>query len=92
MKKIDKTYLKRAGSGLLAIFAYFFFSYIETVPFILLGIDVNTLPNSIKIPYLLIYQALLLALIIFILWDSLKKDFEDIKKNHKTYFKSYDSN
>lgn len=89
MKKIDKTYLKRVGSGLLAIFAYFFFSYIETLPFVILGIDVNTLPNRIKIPYLLIYQALLLALIIFILWDSLKKDFEDIKKNHKTYFKKY---
>ena len=52
MKKIDKTDLKRAGSGLLAIFAYFFFSYIETLPFVILGIDVNTLPNRIKIPYL----------------------------------------
>lgn len=89
MKKIDKTDLKRAGSGLLAIFAYFFFSYIETLPFVILGIDVNTLPNRIKIPYLLIYQALLLAIIIFILWDQLKHDMEDIKKNHKTYFKKY---
>ena len=86
---MNQSYLKKAGIGLLVIGCYFFFSYMEGLPFLLLGIDVNTLSNAIKIPYLLIYQVLLLLLIIAILKKSFFKDVEDLKKNHKTYFKKY---
>ena len=53
---MNQSYFKKAGIGLLVIGFYFFFSYMEGLPFLLLGIDVNTLSNAIKIPYLLIYQ------------------------------------
>lgn len=89
MKRINKTYLKQAGLGLLTIFCYFFFSYIETLPFLLLGIDIDKLSITIKTIYLILYQTLLLALIIYILKTSFKKDIEDIKKNHQIYFKKY---
>lgn len=89
MEKTNKINWKQVGLGLLAIFVYFFFSYIENVPFILLGIDTNSLPLFAKTIYLLGYQVLLLGIIIFILKDTFLKDIEDIKKNHMAYFKKY---
>ncbi len=79
-------YYKNALLGTLVLLSYFILSSLESVPFSLLGINLNEVNMIIKVAYMIIYEVLLMGLIMFILRKSLKKDFLDIKKNHKKYF------
>lgn len=81
-------YYKNALLGTLVLLSYFILSSLESVPFSLLGINLNEVNMIIKVAYMIIYEILLMILIMFILRKSLKKDFLDIKKNHKKYFES----
>lgn len=88
MKKLEKNYddIKNALLGILVLLVYFILSNLQTIPFTILGINFNELNNDIKIIYSIIFNILIMSIIIFILKDKLKKDFNIIKKNHKKYF------
>ena len=89
MTKASKYDIKIAIAGTLAILAYFILPYLEVLPFALLGIDTATLPNITKAIYMFAYEVITLAIIMYLLRDQLKKQWNDLKKNHRTYFKKY---
>ncbi len=74
--------------GFSAIATYFILSQLQLLPFQLLNIDYNKIPLFGKIVYLLCYEAVLIGIIILIHLKKLKKDAEDLKQNHKNYFKN----
>ena len=82
-------YLKTALYGMLGIFLYFLLYSIESLPFKLLHIDLNTLSNTIKIIYMSVYEIMIIAIMLLIYNKWLKKDLNDIKKNHKEYYSKY---
>lgn len=84
-----KETIKNAIMGLSAFFIYMILSNTQGLPFILLGIDTADLPLLFRIIYLIIYQLLMLGIVAFIFRDRLKRDYEDLKQNHQTYFKKY---
>lgn len=89
--KIEKfeNYFKAACIGLLAIFLYFFIPTLQSIPFNLQGIDMNDVPMFIRVAYAIIFETVLMLIIIILFNKKLKKDFTDIKKNHKEYFSKY---
>lgn len=85
-KNID--YYKNCLLGFLVLLVYFIVPNLEGLPFSLFGINLNEINMFIKMTYMIIYEIFLMLLIVFILRKSIKKDFIDIKKNHKKYFKN----
>lgn len=85
MKKNDKKGL--IGIGIFLF--YFFVSQFMALPFWILNIDTNALPEVVKVLYTLFVQALLIIVIAYIFRKDLKKEFKDLKKNHKYYFSNY---
>lgn len=85
MKKNDKKSLIGIGVFLL----YFFATELQALPFWLLNINTETLPEFVKIVYLLAFQIALIGTIAFIFRKDLKENLEDLKKNHQNYFKNY---
>ena len=85
MKKNDKKGL--IGIGIFLF--YFFVSQFMALPFWILNIDTSALPEVVKVLYTLIVQALLILVIAYIFRKDLKKEFKDLKKNHKYYFSNY---
>ena len=67
--------------GITTLFIYFFASIMETFPFILLHIDIDTFPTHLKIIYSLGCELLILAILLFLFKDILKKDIKNMKKN-----------
>lgn len=89
LEKIKKYDFKNALLGILAIVAYFLLNSIQLLPFKLAGVDINQLSTTIKIAYLLIYELLMMAIIILIFSKKIKRDFNDLLKNHKEYYSEY---
>ena len=81
--------LKYCLKGAAVIFIYFFFSICQTFPFILLKINYELLPSYIKIIYSLAVELLMISIIFFIFDKEFKKAWQDLKKNHLTYFNKY---
>lgn len=81
--------IKQIAKGLLVVIIYFVLSELIVVPLILAGIDYENLPQYIKVIYILSYELLILASIIFIYRKELMISFKDLKKNHKEYFDKY---
>jgi len=75
--------------GLFGFFMYFFLSIIELLPFEIAGIDINHIPNFIKISYLIIYEIMEIAVLLLIFNKQIINNFEDMLKNHKQYFSKY---
>lgn len=88
-KTNHKQLIKNTIMGVSAFLIYMILSNIQGLPFQLLGIDTATLPMFVRIIYLIFYQIMMLAIIALIFHKRLKRDFEDLKKNHQTYFKKY---
>lgn len=88
INKLEK-YLKTAIIGIVVLLIYFFLPAFEGIIFELLGINTNNLSSEIKITYSAIYDILMLAILLLLLNKSIKKDFIDIKKNHKNYYQKY---
>ena len=80
MTKASKYDIKIAIAGTLAILAYFILPYLEVLPFALLGIDTATLPNITKAIYMFAYEVITLAIIMYLLREQLKKQWNDLKK------------
>lgn len=81
-----KEMIKNICIGILVLFAYFFLTAFESVPLTLAGIDISQMSQFWKIIYMFAYEILIMVIIGFLLKDKLKKDFKDIKKNHKKYY------
>ncbi len=88
LEKFEK-YIKSALLGLVAILAYFFLPMFQGIFFELFGVNTENLPINITIFYSVICDILMIALIILFFNKSIKKDFNDIKKNHKEYYSKY---
>lgn len=87
--KEKNNYIKTAGIGILAILAYFILPYLEAVPFQLLGIDTTTLSLLTKVIYMIAYETIIICIIVWLFYPKLKKDFQDMKKNHMNYYSKY---
>ena len=72
--------------GFGAFILYFILGKLEALPFYLLNINVDTIPTTIKVIYMMCYEIVFMTIIAFIFKDKLIKDFKDIKKNHKKYY------
>lgn len=88
-KKNLHEFLCKFGKGIGVICAYFILNELLTLPFLLAGINYNSIPITIKVIYTLIYEIMLIGIIILILKDEIKKALNDIKKNHMNYFSKY---
>ena len=84
-----KKYLKSAGLGFLCIFLYFIIPELELEFLNTLGIDYKTMNKSLKVIYIIAWELITMCAIVFILRKKVAKDFKDMKKNHKEYFKKY---
>ena len=78
--------LKEIFLGIIALLTYFVLSMTESLPFELAGVDIQNISTNIKLLYMFIYEVLILCLILLIFNKKIKKDFDDILKNHKTYY------
>lgn len=87
MKK--NKYIINAFLGILAIFIYFGFSYIQLGLLELFHIDYENMSLSFKVLYLIVTEAIEMGIILFLFRKKLKEDIKDLKKNHESYFKAY---
>lgn len=84
-----KKYLKVAIPGLICIILYAMINTLEEGYLSITNIDYNTMPTSIKVAYLTIWEIVIAAIIMLILNKKISRDISDMKENHKTYFKKY---
>ena len=84
-----KVRFKQIGIGIGTIAMYFILPYFEAIPFVIIGINPNELPLSIKIFYLVMYGILTMSLIMIIYNKKISKDIKDMKKNSTKYFNKY---
>ena len=89
LKIVNYKELKSALKGFGTLTLYFLASLLSSYPFYMLNIDINTLPMWIKVIYSICYELILLGIIVAIYYTELKKNFCDLKINHKEYFKKY---
>lgn len=80
---------KRTLTGIGVFLLYFFVTQFQGLPFWILGIDTNTVPEIIKIIYLCLIQIVLITSIFYIYKKEIKKEWIDLKKNNQIYFKKY---
>jgi len=80
---------KRMLIGLGSLVIYFILTELQAIPLIIVGLDVKELGTTFIAIYSLIYSIVLLATIALIFNKTLKKDWLDLKKNHKKYFSKY---
>lgn len=89
MKNKKTIYIKNALLGIACFIIYFGISNLEISFLNFLGIDYTTMSTTIKVIYLILWEIVTICLIMFILNKVLSKNIDDMKKNHKIYFKKY---
>lgn len=89
MLKDNNTYLKRITKAVLTIVFYFIVSIYKYEFSYLLGIDLKKLDIFSLSTYLIIYETLTLAVVIYVYKDELITSFNDFKCNIKKYFNTY---
>lgn len=86
MKKI-KNYINQFSLGVAVILSYFLLPYIEyVVVYLAKG---YTFTPTMSISLSLIIQILTISVVVLLFNKKIKKDFQDLKKNHKEYFSKY---
>lgn len=88
-KKNLREFLCKFGKGIGVLCAYFIMNELLVLPFVLAGINYDTIPITIKVIYAIIYEFAMIGIIVLILKDEIKKAVKDIKKNHMNYFSKY---
>lgn len=91
-KKDDKELKERFISiitGLSVMFIYFILPYFQGLPFAIMNVNVDTIPLTSKIIYLMAFSILTMALIVLIYNKKIIKDYKDMKKNNIKYFNKY---
>lgn len=80
---------KYALLGFLCIIIYFSIKDLELIFFGIFNINYDEFSLSIKVVYSILWETIIMCSIIFLLSKQLTKNFKDLKKNHKEYFKKY---
>lgn len=80
---------KKGVIGIGVFLFYFFATELQALPFWLLNVNTETLPEFVKVIYMIAFQITLIGIIAFIFRKDLKENFEDLKENHQNYFKNY---
>lgn len=86
---MNKDRIKEIIIGLLALLMYFLLISAETLPFKIVGADINIMPSWLKIIYLIIYEIMVIAIMLLIFNKKIVKDFKDVLINHKEYYSKY---
>lgn len=89
MKKKYDTYFKNSLLGLTGILIYFLLNMYSYIPFDLLNIDLNQVPQIIKYLYTICIDLIILFSIYCLFKKTINENFIDLKKNHLKYFKKY---
>ncbi len=89
MNKDLSTYKKEASKGMLCIFFYIFLASFLISFLKLFNIDYNELSKRVKIICILLTEIITMCSILLVMNKKVTRDFKDIVKNHKTYFKKY---
>ncbi len=80
---------KSVIKGLVVFMVYMLLQLFQSLPLELLGIDITAMSLMSKVIYLALYEIIFFIIIISFFINDLKKDFIDLKKNHKEYFSKY---
>lgn len=75
--------------GICVVLSYFIYSYFQTVPLELIGIDYNDLSLNSKVFYLMTTELIYLLILFYVFKDQIKKNFKDFKNNFKAYISKY---
>ena len=86
---MKKDNLKQPILGLCVVISYFIYSYFQTLPLSLLGINYNNLNMFDKIVYLMVTELIYLLILFFIYRKEYIRDFKDYIKNFKNYMPKY---
>ena len=89
MLKDNNTYLRRIMKAIIIIIFYFIVSMYKYEFSYLLGIDLKKLDVVSLSAYLIIYETLTLAVVIYVYRDELITSFSNFKDNIKEYFSKY---
>ena len=81
--RMKKENLKQSILGLCVVISYFIYSYFQTVPLSLLGINYYNLNMFDKIVYLMVTELIYLLILFFIYRKEYIRDFKDYVKNFK---------
>ena len=83
------SYVKTALLGLACLILYFIIPSIQLEFLNLFNIDYTEMDIIFKVIYLIIWEILTICIILGILNKKIVRDFNNIKKNHKEYYKKY---
>ena len=86
---MKKENLKQPILGLCVVISYFIYSYYQTAPLSLLGINYYNLNMFDKIVYLMVTELIYLLILFFIYRKEYIRDFKDYIKNFKNYMPKY---
>ena len=86
---MKKEKLKQPMLGLFVVISYFIYSYFQTVPLSLIGINYYNLSMFDKIVYLMVTELIYLLILFFIFRKEYIRNFKDYIKNFKTYMPKY---
>lgn len=89
IEKILNYDYKKLITGILVVATYFILSALEALPLQIAGININTMSNTVKVFYMIVYELLMISIIILLLNQKLKKDFHNILLHHKEYYSKY---
>lgn len=76
-------------TGIGVFLLYFIYNELILYPFELLGIDYTSIPNSVKVFYLLTSEFVFISILYFIYRKKFIKDLIDYKNHFKEYSKKY---
>lgn len=88
IKNMKENY-KKLFKGIGVFLLYFFVSEFQGLPFWIMDIDTNKIPEILKVLYMGFVQTILIGLIIYIYRKDILKNLADLKKNHLTYLQKY---
>ena len=86
---MKKENLKQPILGLCVVASYFIYSYFQTLPLSLVGINYYNLSMFNKIIYLMITELIYLLILFYIYRKEYIKDFKKYVKNFKDYMPKY---
>jgi membrane protease YdiL (CAAX protease family) len=80
---------KEKRNAVITILLYFLVMFGSTIPLNLMGIDIAHTSTTLKIVYSTASETLLMAIIMLLNINVLKKDWQDFKINYKKYYHKY---
>lgn len=86
MEKI-KQYIKNCSIGLGVILSYFLLPYTKYI--VLYFLNGTTMNETLSLILSIIIEILTISVILLLMNKRITRDFKDLKKNHKQYFKDY---